>query len=550
MSFVAVKLRVFSSLSGTAGGRSAGPVSRSWLEHLKVNSLSLDPHKKCNSLVFPFIGLLLSMSFAPAGKKPRKYVITPYLDPTAQQQLQKIFFGSKTKPRSFSHMKKWAESRSLPLSRTVPGVGDVAFHRTKSGELVREVVNLEKVRVREGDDFKIKTMRRTSHRPQSAGPLTTRTTPLIIGDATATRVKAFSTARAQSTIQLLPTSPTAIKPSPTGSPTVQFDSNEEVIEERRLPKYWKRVDRIAIPNNFVKLKNCQGMSKQQIQQKYPGRSIFQATRTDRDSRTGEITVGYGEFYAETLFEEERVKKCINEHRPATAPINNISREQRVSRDRLSTPSRFLSLGDLYKDKSPSQMAKIFPGRKISRRLKELPREGSLQNLGCEDVNYGSIDSDLWEWIVERPDAKVRPVPFPRTSRTKFQPKIITKDLMDLEGEERKEYLKEKSADLSTPKTRWDEGTAKTWARDENDDLISTKIDRVDRELQDVREQMKKRLIDQGAKKYPRSAYMSKEERKMLRKRRAMHGSASEYNEQLGDNSYITMMMAKYTKQVK
>ena len=124
-------------------------------------------------------------------------------------------------------------------------------------------------------------------------------------------------------------------------------------------------------------------------------------------------------------------------------------------------------------------------------MKELPNEGSLLNVGVADINYCDLDPNLFDWVVEKPNIKKnRPIPKPRITPTTYRPKVITKHLNDLTGTRREEYLAERGADLSIPKNRYGAKVAKSWARDDNDDLIMCEVSRVDLELKQLRQQMK------------------------------------------------------------
>jgi len=176
-------------------------------------------------------------------------------------------------------------------------VGTVTLKRGKHGELLRETITLERVKAREADNFTIQTFERKETRPQSAAPMTTRTTPLVCGEANVVMDDTFANTTLMDKLELAKSRDDGVV-------------EHQLIEEEPVAKYWKRVDRICIPSNFIKLKGCEGLSKTEVQEMYPGRNIFQATVTDRDSTTGKLVSDDGEFYAETYTVEERQRKRI------------------------------------------------------------------------------------------------------------------------------------------------------------------------------------------------------------------------------------------------
>ena len=465
--------------------------------------------------------------FAPArGRNNRTYVITPCQNPNADFELRQMFYPNKNKRRTWQQTSKWASTASLPPPRTVPGVGKVTMKRDTHGNLIRQIVTTTKQVIHtQGDNFQIILKEKTVSRPQSATPLTTRTTPLIQPEATA--------------LNLIPI--------PNLSETVTSTD----LQSSQLPKYWKKVDRISIPSNFIRLKNPSNLSKTQLLQMYPYRNIFQGTKTTRHAETGELTTEYdGSFYAETFTVREKTTKNIEPFRPKSAPITNIKRCQRVARDRLSTPSRFLSLGKLYKNQTLEEMQKLFPKKKISRRLRELPGENSLLNVSVDQLDYRSLDDDLWEWIVEAPLLSNSTNGEPRVTQTKYQPKVILKNIKSLEGDERADHMLERSAILAVPKPKFDKktGLLKQYARNDNDDLIAVEIFRGNKSIAEIKEEIRKKLEDEGAKTIPRSAYMSKDERMWLRK--AVRRGTTVATSEEARTEMMNNLMKKYTVEKK
>ena len=231
--------------------------------------------------------------FAPSTPQ-RTSIITPLIDPTAQQSLMSLFFGKdhRTKKVSDRHMRKHMDSISVPKPVTVPGLGTVVSRREgqagRNGTrvLVREVTE-EETRVRRSKSSRTGVVRETVTKtsiyanPDRSLPVRPRTA----GPGTRTRMKSSylketnsrSYSRSYCTIPLKtltgdgnPLSLSYSSSSPLRASTLFASplSTTVAVREEEEPDYANSVDRIAIPPGFVKCEGTEMMTKEEVVKSY------------------------------------------------------------------------------------------------------------------------------------------------------------------------------------------------------------------------------------------------------------------------------------------
>jgi hypothetical protein len=150
----------------------------------------------------------------------------------------------------------------------------------------------------------------------------------------------------------------------------------------------------------------------------------------------------------------------------------------------------------------------------------------------EEIEMCKDDTEIWEWVVQRapkrnaydPDGDLY---LPRS--TLFQPKRLLPDPDSLRPTDREEYIDEKMKFLGTPKTRWDEKHVTAYGRDEDDKLLTVKIATVNKELEEVRAEIKQRLLNKGMKEESKFATKNPRHGRKGRKRATAGASVLKYN---------------------
>ncbi|GMH83805.1 hypothetical protein TL16_g09719 [Triparma laevis f. inornata] len=249
--------------------------------------------------------------------------------------------------------------------------------------------------------------------------------------------------------------------------------------------YVDGVDKIAIPPGFIKVKKEEGMrSKEEIKMKFPDRVVIQPTITLK--KGNKIERVEGDFLIRAIDYQERLSKTVKVIRPASAPIRNIKKSQKVARDALSTPSRFVRLGSQYVDKDHEWMTQKFEGKRVFRMVKQLPGEALCSNriVDAEYLTYNRQDPELYEWCVETGDeTNIKKLKYNPDGTLKLKPPkyykraVLEPGFDDLLGYERAEYCEEKFAQLSIPKKRWDENILTEYFRNQSDELVKTVVKR-------------------------------------------------------------------------
>jgi hypothetical protein len=456
--------------------------------------------------------------FAPSVA-PRSSIITSGTDPDGFASLRSLFFGKdhSVKKVSARHMKKWAESAAIPKAVVVDGLGTVVSKRGEgkagSRPLLREIHSTSE-----------RTYRTSKTDSGVVKKITTKTA--IFGPSEA--VPRPATAGASSKY-LGQTNARAYTTIPLKSLTMDMDSSavdtkfmepaQVTVSTTLVPQvdYTGSVDRIAIPPNFVKLEGTEGMTKQQVvelweKKGYTGmeyRSLFQPTVTTKDSKTKKVTRTSGPYYVSCIDYDERVKRKIRPiPRPKSAPVN-IRVDQRVSRDRLAVPSNFVRLPHSTAKMNKEQLERKYPDAIVFKQMRTLVGEtfaSSTQDVCDSDyVRQNKDDPEVFGWVVQKTQPaklKYNPDGILRLKRSSlFKPKRSEPGEGELNVIEREEYVKEKMAFLGTPKPRWRDKSVKVFGRDDDDRLISAEINLkdVNKELKDVREEIKKRLAQRGGK---------------------------------------------------
>ena len=274
----------------------------------------------------------------------------------------------------------------------------------------------------------------------------------------------------------------------------------------------RSVDRIAIPPGFVLLKGTENMSKKQVFDTYEAagytgmqyRLLFQPTITSRDKH-GNIVQTLGPYYVGCVdYEEKKSRKIRPIPRPKSAPVN-IRKDQRVSRERLSVPSQFQKLGNQFLDKKQEEMESMFPGKRVYKAIKTLPGETHVTDGYIVDDDFLSKNLDdptVWEWVVQK-DARRKSGYNPNgvlmlKKSGLFKPEMLLPDPDELNYNDRIEYMEEKMGFIGTPKPTWGEKFVTVFGRNSEGKMLTTKITRVNKELEEVRKEMKSRLAAKGA----------------------------------------------------